>query len=48
MYEESAIEAVKKFQKAHSMRITGVVTNEVYDPSGFSCLNENRLVISIS
>lgn len=34
MYEESAIEAVKKFQKAHSMRITGVVTNEVYDALG--------------
>lgn len=34
MYEQSTIDAVKEFQKGHSMRITGVVTDEVYDALG--------------
>lgn len=34
MYGPSTIDAVKEFQEAHSMRITGIVTDEVYDALG--------------
>ncbi len=34
MYEQATIDAVKEFQKAHSMRVTGIVTDEVYDALG--------------
>lgn len=34
MYGEATINAVRKFQEAYSMRVTGVVTNEVYDALG--------------
>ena len=34
MYEQTTIDAVKEFQETHSMRTTGVVTNEVYDALG--------------
>jgi L,D-transpeptidase ErfK/SrfK len=34
MYEQASIDAVKRFQEAHSMRVTGVVTDEVYNMLG--------------
>lgn len=34
MYGEATIDAVKRFQEAHSIRVTGVVTDEVYDALG--------------
>ncbi len=34
IHGQATIDAVKRFQQAHSMRVTGIVTDEVYDALG--------------